>query len=163
MVLGSIFGDDLSKKSDTRLTIKVRLPFLILEFNRVTTSCKLSSIETLSDESVLDVHIPSNIDYPFRPPFLVFSNPYIYRLGGFGSAVSFLTSPFFRQLSSEALMEVHRSVTIESWSLIGQGMIYNLVLWLQEQIPVVLAPLRAVQEKGKYSNPVPILQWSTPQ
>jgi hypothetical protein len=27
-------------------------------------------------------------------------------------------------------------------------MLYNLVMWLQEQIPTILAPLRAVQEKG---------------
>jgi hypothetical protein len=45
-------------------------------------------------------------------------------------------------------LEVHRKLAAEAWAQIGQAMLYNIVMWLQEQVPVILAPLRAAEEKG---------------
>lgn len=43
---------------------------------------------------------------------------------------------------------MHRKLAAEAWAQIGQGMLYNIVMWLQEQVPVILAPLRAAEEQG---------------
>lgn len=108
MVLESIFAEDFTKKSDTLLTIK------------------LPSIETLTGDTMLEVHIPDSSPYPLQPPYLICSNP---------------------KLSAQGLLEVHRKLAAEAWAQIGQGMLYNIVMWLQEQVPVILAPLRAAEEQ----------------
>jgi len=82
MVLESIFAEDFTKKSDTLLTIKVSsssswlhsLPLLVP--NVTLTHSQLPSIETLTGDTMLEVHIPDSSPYPLQPPYLICSNPY---------------------------------------------------------------------------------------
>jgi hypothetical protein len=55
-------------------------------------------------------------------------------------------------LSAQGLLEIHKKLAAEAWAQIGQAMLYNIVMWLQEQVPVILAPLRAAEEKGTLVN-----------